>query len=217
MRITSIQRLPRKRLYEVTVDFVLVTRLSPDILVQAGLAPGQEVTPDRLAELEQAEARHSAMAASLRVLAYRPRSEKEMASLLKRRRVPEDIAAETLARLHELGLLNDAHFAASYVEARNRTSPRSRRLIAAELAAKGVPRAVSDQPLSAVDEMDAGYRAAIKRARAMARLPYPAFERRLGHYLLGRGFSFEVARRTIRATWAEIRPGEPAGEQALDG
>jgi len=41
MRITSIQRLPRERAYEVRIDDSLVITLSPDILAPAGLRPGR--------------------------------------------------------------------------------------------------------------------------------------------------------------------------------
>jgi len=214
MRITSIQRLPRKRAYEVRVDHALVLTLSPDVLAPVGLRPGQEISAEQVEALEGAEARHKAMSTALRLLAYGPRSEKEMRDNLHRRKTPDSVAAETMDRLRSLRLLDDADFAVSYVEAKDRTSPRSRRMLAAELAAKGVPRVVRDASLEAVNEADAAYRAAAKKARALTSLPYADFQRRLGDHLLHRGFGYEVARAAVRRHWEELHTtnGTPHAE-----
>jgi regulatory protein len=210
MRITSIQRLPRTRAYEVRIDHALIFTLSPDVLAPAGLRPGQEITAEQIQALEGAEARHKAMSAALRLLAYGPRSEKEMRDNLRRRKTPDAVAAETMDRLRSLRLLDDADFAVSYVEAKDRTSPRSRRMLAAELAAKGVPRRTRDASLEAVNEADAAYRAAAKKARALTSLPHADFQRRLGDYLLRRGFGYEVARATVRHHWEELHAARGA-------
>src|ERR1700687_3626121 len=111
MRITSIDRPPRKQRYEVRIDDVLIVPLPREVLAQANLRPGQEVTEVELKTLEEREARHAALAAALRTLAYGPKSEKELRQTLTRRRVPPDVLAETVARLKELRLLDDAEFA----------------------------------------------------------------------------------------------------------
>ena len=209
-----MQRLPRKRAYEIRIDDSLVITLSPDILAPAGLRPGHEITAEQIQELEGAEARHKAMSAALRLLAHGPRSEKEMRDNLRRRKTPDSVATETMDRLRSIRLLDDADFAVSYVEAKDRTSPRSRRMLAAELAAKGVPRSARDASLEAVNESDAAYRAAAKKARALKTLPYADFQRRLGDHLLRRGFGYEIARATVRRHWEELHTtnGTPYAE-----
>lgn len=205
MRITSIERPPRKRRYEVRVDHVLVVPLSAEVLARANLYAGQEVSDTELRTLEETEARHSALATSMRMLAYGPRSEHEVRQALTRKRTRADIVAETVARLRELRLLDDADFARTYVEQRDRRSPRGRRLLRAELSARGIDRKAADEHLTDLDEADAAYRAAGRRARSLAALDYPAFQRRLGDHLLRRGFTHEIARKAIRRTWAEQR------------
>ncbi len=213
MRITSIQRLPRKRAYEVHVDGSRALTLSPDILAPAGLRPGQEITAEQLRALEAAEGRHKAMGAALRLLASGPRSEKEIRDSLRRQRTADEVADETVGRLRELRLVDDAEYATAYVEARQRTNPRSRRALAAELAARGISRALRDSSLESVDEVEAAYRAAAKKARTVGSLPYADFQRRLGDHLLRRGFSYEVARATVRRHWEELQtPGSSFGD-----
>jgi len=210
MRITAIEHQPQKRRYQVWVDHVLVVGLSTDIFALAKLREGQEITLERVQALEEAEARHSAMAAAMRLLAYRPRSEKEMRQALDRRGVQPDLLAETMARLRELRLLDDGDFARSYVDQRDRTSPRSRRLLRAELRSRGVAAQAAGEPLAEVDEADAAYRAAGKRARSLRELAFGDFQRRLGDFLLRRGFGYETSRETVRRLWGEVRAGEPA-------
>jgi regulatory protein len=216
VRITSIQRPRRKRRYEVLVDYVLVVPLSPEVLAQAQLRTGQEVTDEELTRLEAAEARHSAMAAALRLLAYRPRSEKEVRDALRRRRVRSQVLDGTIARLRELRLLDDADFARSYVDLRDRASPRSRRLLQSELLARGVDRQSAEAPLGEVDEEDAAYRAAARRARSLSALAFLDFQRRLGDHLQRRGFGYETAREAVRRLWVEVH-GEVQGDDDIDG
>lgn len=216
MRIKAIEHQPRKRLYEVRTDEGSSLALSPEVFVLTDLRPGQEITPERVSSLKQAEARHSALAAGMRLLAHRPRSEKEMREALQRRGAKPECLAETMARLRELRLLDDGEFARSYVDQRDRTSPRSRRLLRAELRSKGVTGQVATGPLSQLDEADAAYRAAGKRARSLAGAAHPEFQRRVGDFLLRRGFGYEVARETVNRLWGEIHGGAPEAGEAVE-
>ena len=67
----------------------------------------------------------SAMA--LRLLAIQPRSEKDLRIRLRRRSLCSTAVDAAIARMRELGYLNDAAFARSYVDARQSGTPRSKR------------------------------------------------------------------------------------------
>jgi len=207
MRITAIERPPRKHRYEVRIDHTMVVPLSAEVLAQANLRPGQEISSERIDALQIAEARHSGLAAALRLLACRSRSEKEMREALQRRGVPDGVLAETLARLRELRLLDDHEFARSYVELRDRASPRGLRMLKAELLSKGVPRADIDGSLASVDEHDAAFRAGARRARTLRGCSYGDFQRKLGDHLLRRGFGYETANETVKRLWAAREDG----------
>jgi len=207
MRITSIERPPRKRRYEVRIDHVLVVPLSREVLAAANLRTGQEIDDARIARLEAEEARHHAMATALRLLGYRPRSEREMRDALHTRRVPEEVANETLERLRGLRLLDDRAFAESWTESRQRNSPRSRRLLLAELAQKGVKGKAARESVEAVDEEEAALLAARKRALGMKQVEFADFRRRLGDFLARRGFDYETCNVAIKRLWGEVNGG----------
>ena len=177
--------------------------LTEEVRVQADASLVETTVTSLGKTLEEREARHSALATALRVLAYRPRSEKELCQALTRRRIPPDVLAETVARLKELRLLNDAEFARTYVELRDRTSPRGRRALRSELITRGIEHRSADEHLSRLDEADAAHRAASRRARSLPALPFATFQRRLGDHLLRRGFTHETARAAIRRLWEE--------------
>ena len=89
--------------------------------------------------------------------------------------------------------------------------PVSRRLLAAELRARGVDRQIVEGAAAAIDESEAAYRAAERRAQGLRSLPYPQFRQRIGELLLRRGFGYDVVRETVDRLWKETaETGESA-------
>lgn len=201
IRVTAIEKQRRGKRLNLFLDGRFAISLSPDVAREAGLRVGDEVDEGRLSALREAETRSHAMAASLRLLSYRPRSEAELRQRLSRRGAPPALVEMTLARLRELGLVDDAAFARAWVERRERASPRGRSLLRHELRAKGVADEALAAPLEDVDEEDAALRAGERRAAALRDLAYPEFRHRLGSFLRRRGFSYETVRSTVDTLW----------------
>ncbi|HEY7270999.1 MAG TPA: regulatory protein RecX, partial [Dehalococcoidia bacterium] len=157
-----------------------------------------------IVELRDLDERQEAVAASLKVLSMSPRSEKDLRQRLRRRGLGRPAADAAVARMRELGYLDDARFAKSYVESRQSSTPRSRRFLAFELGQKGVARELSAPALDEVSDKDAAYAAAQRRVASLRALDRAAFQKRLGSFLAGRGFGYGVARATIERCWAEL-------------
>ena len=204
MRVTAIERPPRKRRYNVRIDNARVVPLSREVLAAANLCVGQEVDESLVAELEAAEARHTAMTAALRLLSYRQRSEREMGAGRRSRGEPGAVAAWPMERVGQLRLLDNREFAAAWTESRQRNSPSGRRMRLAELAQKGIEREVAQASVAALDEEAAGLRAGRKRARTLGALEFREFRRRLGGFLARRGFGYDVCEVAIKQLWAEV-------------
>ncbi len=219
MRITAIDVQPRRRRVNLHLDGHLTLTLSPEVLAEAGLHIGDPLTAIEMEKLRASEARHGALDTTLRLLSYRPRSEAELRQRLARSGTPPPLIDETITRVRELGLADDETFARSWVESRQRSSPRSRRLIALELADKGVSRRITQESLSALDdiaEADAAYRAAARRAPTLATLPHADFRRRLGNFLLRRGFDYDTVRATATRLWEEMAKSEAPDRNGED-
>lgn len=205
MRITAIERQRRRPRANVFVDGRFALSLGLALLAEAGLHPDDTVTADRLEALRQADERQQAREAALRLLAYRPRSQAELRSRLARRGLPPLVIEETMARLREQGLVDDDAFARYWVETRQQSSPRGRRLLSHELAAKGIAPETVRQVLAPLAEEDAARRVAEKKAGHLRDLDYTAFRRRLGQFLLRRGFPYETARALVQELWLQRR------------
>ncbi len=203
MQITAIEKQRRRRRANVYLDGRFTFSLSLGLLTEAGLHEGDALTPQQVDSLRQADVRHQAHEAALRLLAYRPRSEAEIRQRLARRGLPPQVVQETIARLRDQGLLSDAAFARFWVETRDQSSPRGRRLLWQELAAKGIERETIRQAIAPVAEENAALRAAQKKARHLQDQDYPVFRRRLGDFLLRRGFPYPTVRTIVERLWLE--------------
>jgi regulatory protein len=203
MRITAIERQKRRPRVNVFLDGRLALSLSLGLAAEAGLRRGDVVTAERLETLRQADERQQARESALRLLAYRPRSEAELRSRLARRGLPLSAVENAIEHLRQQGLVDDAAFARYWVETRQQSSPRGRYLLQRELLAKGVAAETAGEALAAVIDEEVARHAAAKKAGTLRNLDYPTFRRRLGQFLLRRGFPYETARVLVNELWRQ--------------
>ncbi len=120
------------------------------------------------------------------------------------RRGYEGAAIRTaLKRLEELGYLDDQSFARSFV--RRRGSTRGPRALSAELASRGVDRALVDTAVAEFGEVDQLAAATQIAERLYARKPAPTYREvldEIGTKLVRRGFSVSIARTACAAVLA---------------
>ena len=203
MRVTAITKQRREGRLNLYLDGRFALALTLDVAAAAGLHVGDEIDDDALRSLRRDAAGADAMATAIRLLSYRPRSEAELRQRLARRGEPPEPVDGAISRLRELGLVDDAAFARTWVEGRSRLSPRSRRLLRRELQAKGIDGEAAQEALAPLDDDEAALRAAERRAVALHALPDTDFARRLGEFLRRRGFDSATARRTVQRLWQD--------------
>lgn len=95
----------------------------------------------------------------LRLLTDRARTRQELAQAMRRRGVPDEAASSVLERFDEVGLIDDAAFAAQFVRSRHNHKGLARRAIAMELQRKGVDGEVAEEALGEVDAASESRRA----------------------------------------------------------
>jgi regulatory protein len=145
----------------------------------------------------------------VRLLARRPRSVSEVRKNLTRKETPEPVIDSAIARLTQLGYLDDEAFARYWMENRDQFKPRGPRALRYELRQKGIARDIIEQVVSDVDPADAAYRAAQDRARRMRGSTRFDFENRVGGFLQRRGFSYGTARDAINRIADELAESDP--------
>ncbi|MFE0459742.1 recombination regulator RecX [Kitasatospora sp. NPDC058965] len=137
----------------------------------------------------------------LRLLTGTPRTRKQLADALRKREIPDEVAEEVLARFEEVGLIDDAAFAAAWVESRHHGRGLARRALAQELRTRGVAGAVVEEAVARLDPDDeAGTARALveRKLRATAGLERQARLRRLVGMLARRGYAEGLAFRVVR-------------------
>ncbi|MEI7769167.1 MAG: RecX family transcriptional regulator [Chloroflexales bacterium] len=197
----------------VFLDDEFAIGVSMNTLAREGLAVGQQIDAEAWARLESTEQADRAAQAAIRLLEARPRSIAELRQRLRRKEIPAAAIDDAIARLSELGLLDDAAFSRLWVENRRSFSPRGSLALRDELRKKGVARDLIDAALADEGEGAAAEQEA-ERARALARgalrryADSPdrfSFQRRLGAYLQRRGFTFDTIRPILDKLWAELQ------------
>lgn len=154
-------------------------------------------------------------ARAIKLLARRPRSEKEVRdNLLKKsaqgrdlasggKKIPPEVLENIINKLKEQKFVNDEEFAAWWIEQRTRVTPRSMRLIRFELLQKGIQKdviesAVSGQEL-AVDEMSTARKIVEKKFPKYKSLSREEIYQMLGGHLARKGYNWDVIKRSIDA------------------
>ncbi|WP_442907136.1 recombination regulator RecX [Kitasatospora sp. NBC_01250] len=137
----------------------------------------------------------------LRLLTGTPRTRGQLATALRKREIPDEVAEEVLSRFEEVGLIDDAAFAAAWVESRHHGRGLARRALARELRTRGVAGALVEEAVAQLDpdEEAATARALVERKlRATTGLERQARLRRLVGMLARRGYSEGLAFRVVR-------------------
>jgi regulatory protein len=68
---------------------------------------------------------------------------------------------------------------------------------------KGVSSEIIAEAVETMDNEAAAYRAGYKKAHSLDRADYYEFRRKLGAFLLRRGFDYEVIRLVVERLWRE--------------
>ena len=146
-----------------------------------------------------------ARAIVLRRLTRAPQTRAQLAEALASRGIPDEVAADVLDRMTDVGLVDDAEFAAMYVRSRRATRGLAPRVLAQELRAKGVDELLIRSELDGIDA-EADRRLAeelvARRAPQTSGLDPEARRRRLVGMLLRKGYApglaFDVVRAALR-------------------
>ncbi|KLL12890.1 MULTISPECIES: regulatory protein RecX [Protofrankia] len=139
----------------------------------------------------------------LRQLEARPRSHAELAATLARRGVDPDTAQAVLARLAEVGLVDDRAFATALISSARANRGLGRHGLVHELRRRGVDADVIAAALADQDDLDthdeeAAARELVRRRMpAMAGLPAQVRTRRLAALLGRRGYPSDLVVRVI--------------------
>jgi regulatory protein len=164
----------------------------------AGRQAGRDEDRENVADNPAARARQ----VCLTLLTLAPRTRAQLAEALRKRDIPDEVADEVLGRFQDVGLIDDAAFARSWVESRHYSRGLAGRALSAELRQRGVAadeiRAAIDEQLSPDAEIGAARRLVGRRIAGTRGLPAEQRTRRLAGMLARKGYPPGLAYRVIR-------------------
>ncbi|WP_433022129.1 regulatory protein RecX [Kribbella sp. CA-294648] len=153
-------------------------------------------------ELDRSADPHSAARTILLdKLSGQPRTRAELAGLLAEREISDEVADEVLDRFTEVGLIDDAAFAAAWVESRHRGRGLGKRALAQELRRRGVDDELTRDALEELDpdQEEATARALVrKKLRSMRSLERQVAMRRLIGMLARKGYPGSLAMTIVK-------------------
>jgi regulatory protein len=142
----------------------------------------------------------------LHQLEHAPRTRAELAAVLQRKGVPDEVAEEVLERFTDVGLVDDRAFSDAWAASRQRSRGLATRAIGQELRRKGVDDEVVRATLAQVDpaEEEARARALVDRKLPSTSGLAPQVRvRRLTGLLARKGYSAGTAYRVVKEALAE--------------
>jgi regulatory protein len=201
--ITSIEEQARTRKHLGTrVNVFINDRFSfaidAQIVKRYALEPGVVLDMERLAEIIEEDGDAKAYAKAIYFLGFRIRSAGEIRERLRRAEWPDAVIERVIERLHKEKLLDDATFAATWVEHRTLIKPRGSRALRQELRFKGVNKEEIEAALpNSNEELENAVVALRSKERQWERLEGRERQQKMIEWLQRRGFPFGTARNAV--------------------
>jgi regulatory protein len=195
--ITAVTRTKRG-LWALQVDGCFAFSVHEEVWALSGLAVGSEVSEERLEELRRESDRRLARARALELAGRRSYTGRQLFEKL-RREGDDEAAAGAVARMEQLGLINDADYARRCARDLYRLKHYAPAGIVRALRAKGIDTALIEEALAEFDEERNAQRACkyILR-RCPAQIGQTKYQNRMQNALLRLGYSYEEIRQAVR-------------------
>jgi len=196
MKITALEpqkkRTDRLNLY---VDGQFCAGIDPGTVASLGLFEGKEITDEEISNLADEESYQICLDKAFLLLGIRMQTEHELWEKLCKKSLRRDIG-KVIARLKELGYVNDAKFAKTWVDSRSHS--RGSNLLRTELIKKGIKREIIDEALQSLDK-NTQITSAKEAIRSKDKPGLTKEERfkKLGGLLSRRGFSYDIIKKAL--------------------
>ena len=169
---------------------------------ESPFAVGSVLTDGQWEQLQAASGQNRLRERALYLLSGRSYGKKELADKLRHPRSgpapTAEQAGQTVDRMEQLGLLNDAEYALRRARDMQAYQLYPRRRIAAELSARGIDRETVQQALEQLEGTDRETARALLQKNYARKLTEEDGVRRVTDALVRRGFSFEDVRAALR-------------------
>lgn len=202
LKIIKIQKTTRKNLYKITFDNDLEIQLYTEILLKFKLRSGDIIEEKDLKDILLQNQIYEAKNTSLRLLAKRMRTEKEIIDKLKQKKFEDSIITQTINELKRINLINDEEFVDKYI---NNTITLNknygRYALLNKLIKFGISKNLANEKISKLltdnDEYETALSAAKKKLLNLKRYDESKKIQRLISFLSGRGYNWDIIKKVL--------------------
>jgi regulatory protein len=207
--ITRIKRLRGKRQrYSVFLEGAPALEVSDWTIGKCGLRTGDDLDEPTIDKIKSTEAETQAKNNAINYLSYRQRSSKEIIDHLIKKGFTRACAQDVTRQLQTMHMVNDLEFARAFVRDRLKRRPTGQALLKMQLLSKGMTSTMADTVLAELispqnqqaSALQAAQRKLLLTKNSKSNLDGEKRKKRLLDFLLRRGFSYEIALKTIRTT-----------------
>lgn len=195
--ITAITpQVKDKRRCNIYVDGRFCCGLTLEATVKNRLKVGQNVAPERLAEIQLESEKDTAFDKALTHLSATRKTEKQIRSFLESKGYLPAVVDYAVEKLRSYNFLNDGEYAEAYVEFAARK--KGGKLIRMELKNKGISDAEIDGALESLDgETELLAAKALLDKYMRGKVADTQTLQKAYRYLMSKGFDYEVAKRAL--------------------
>ena len=202
MRIVSIEKAHRGGKFKVCFDEEGELLLSKEVIVDFGLRRNDEISSERMQQIQDAQSYQDTYIAAMRLLNYQMRTTAELRQRLHMKEFPPGAINRVLDKLTNLGLVDDVRFAEAFIASKVASKPIGKRELERKLREKGVSKETASQALSDVSndetQIEFALQAAEIKIRSLKRYELKKRREKLVAFLARRGFDWDVIRKVVR-------------------
>lgn len=172
-----------------------------DLIPKFGLRVGLEIEEGVLQKLIEADEGMRAKKYAADYLIDQTYSKVQMVERLNHKGFGQKVIDTTLENLEQRGHIKDEKYAKSWVNRRQHSKPRGKKMLKYELTNKGVDKTTVNRVVEGIDDAEEAGLAlevAQKQAKRYKSLPPDVAKRRIHGFLLRRGFDYETIQRIIK-------------------
>ena len=202
LKIIKIQKTTKKNLYKITFDNDTEIQLYTEILLKFKLRTGDVIQEKLLNDISLQNQIYEAKTISLRLLAKRMRTEKEIIDKLKQKKFEDSIIEHNINELKRMNLINDQEFVEKYINnAITLNKNYGRYALLNKLIKFGISKNLANERISKLltdnDEYETALSAAKKKLLNLKRYDESKKIQRLISFLSGRGYNWDIIKKVL--------------------
>jgi regulatory protein len=202
MVITKIEKQKKnKERYNISIDGEFAFGLYEDSLVKYGLRSGDELTAEKIKEMQEYDEFGYGKKVAYSFLAYKQRSKKELIKKLKLKKISDASIEKIVELLEKQKYLNDELFAGNFIEDKLNSRPIGKRLAKLKLSEKGIDKEVIEETLNKIysEDKEAEYaeRVLEKYVKKVKYKDAADKKNKCYRYLISKGFDFDTVKKVL--------------------